>query len=551
MACAALIVAGTMASCTPDMDGWGADSAYDRLFSSTSLSVEPGDSWAEVTYATVNGAQQYQIQVMKCTNPETEVFNDSVADDAEGLISYTSTQTPDTIRGLLGETSYKLRIRSVAEGKKTSKWSYYASSTGKSYFTTDKEQIFNDVATSDRGETTIRLTWPAGATVDKIVCTQGETEAEYTLTEEEIAAGEKTFTDLTPATSYTFAIYSGTSKRGDVTVSTQAQAPDGDYKVYLTESETVIDNNYLNAIAEEAAADGKTNYAVTVVIPEGQTVSLVATSETGEDASVKIPDGMSLTVFGVGGTGVVKMPKALNIAGKHNTIKFQQLTLQGESDGSFINQSAEANVENIVIEDCTFKDFTKYVIRVQGSSALSATINKIQFKNTIVQNCGGSGNYGIVHADVAKGMGAVKNVEFDGCTFNNVNCGNTGIIVSKNNDMESISIQNCTFYNITTRYFCDGSKNAALTGGMNIKNCIMGKSSGDNDKMSGRWKSISMTSSDVFVLNDWAQQKLATDDKIARAIDLSSSDVFEDPANGDFTIKASDLKGYGDPRWNK
>lgn len=549
MACAALIVAGTMASCTPDMDGWGADSAYDRLFSSTSLSVEPGDSWAEVTYATVNGAQQYQIQVMKCTDPDKDVFNDSIAEDAEGLISYTTTQSPDTIRGLLGETSYKLRIRSVAEGKKTSKWSYYASSTGKSYFTTDKEQIFNDVATSDRGETTIRLTWPTGATVDKIVCTQGETVTEYTLTTDEIAAGEKTFTDLTPATSYTFAIYSGTSKRGDVTVSTLAQSPDGDYKKYLTASETVIDNNYLKAVAEEAAADGKTNYSVTIVIPEGQTVSLVATSEAGEDASVKIPDGMSLTVFGIGGTGVVKMPKALNIAGKHNTVKFQQLTLQGEGDGVFINQSEEANVENIVVEDCTFKDFTKYMIRVQGS-ALSATINKVQFKNTIVQDCG-SGNYGVVHADVAKGMGAVKNVEFDGCTFYNINCGTTGIIVTKNNDMESISIQNCTFYNITNRYFCDGNKTNSLTGGITLKNCIFGKSDGGNDKMSGRWASIPMTSSDAFILSDWAQQKLVSDDHIATKIELTSSDVFEDPDNGDFTVKASDLKGFGDPRWNK
>ncbi len=549
MACAALIVAGTMASCTPDMDGWGTDSAYDRLFSNTSLSVEPGDSWAEVTYAKVNGAQQYQIQIMKCTDPDTQVFNDSVAEDAAGLINYTTTQSPDTLRGLLGETSYKLRIRAVADGKNTSKWSYYASSTGKSYFTTDKEQIFNDVPTTDRGETTIRLTWPAGATVDKIVCTQGETVTEYTLTSEEIAAGEKTFTELTPATSYTFAIYSETTKRGDVTVSTQAEAPSGDYRKNLTEAETVIDNNMLKELAAEAEADGKTNYSVTLVIPEGQTVSLVATSEAGEAASVKIPDGMSLTVFGIGGTGVVKMPKALNIAGKHTTIKFQQLTLQGESDASFVNQSDEANVENLIIEDCTFKDFTNYAIRVQGS-AQSATINKIQFKNTIVQNCS-HGNYGLIHVDVNKGMGAVKNVEFDGCTFYNVNCGTTGVIVSKNNDMESITMQNCTFYGTTTRYFCDGNKTSSLTVGMTLKNCIFGKSSGNNDKMTSRWASIPATGTDVFVLSDWAQARLATDDKLATAISASSADVFEDPENGDFTIKFSDLKGYGDPRWNK
>ena len=549
MACAALIVAGTMASCTPDMDGWGTDSAFSRLFSSSSVSVTPGDSWAEVTFATVQNAQKYQIQLMKCTDPDTEAFNDSVAEDAAGLINMYTTQSPDTIRGLMGETKYKLRIRSIADGQNNSKWSYYSSTTGKSYFTTDKEQIFNDITTDDRGETAIHLSWTPGAEVDKITYTDATTgiTSEHAVTDAEKAAGSATIEGLTPATSYTFAIYNGTSKRGDLTASTMAQVPSGDYKIYLDNSVTTIDNDYLKEVAA-MAADGKTNYSVTLAIPEGQTVTLGAKNESGEDASVKIPDGMSLTLFGIGGTGKVVMPKALNIEGKHNTVKFQQLTVTGQTKcDALVNQEDATNVEELAIEDCTIDGFTSYLVQLKGSNCV---INKLTLKNTIVQNLckDASGNdtgNAMIYCNASGST--INNLEISACTFNRVHCGSgKPLVYARYNDMKSILIEKCTFYDISQQYLLDGNKTQKVTGGIVYNNNIFGKcTSAKVDGMTKRWVNTNISGSGNYYLSDWGQTKLEN----VTPFSAASSDVFTDPENGNFTITSDDLKGYGDPRW--
>ena len=223
------VVAGAITSCTDKMDNWDADPSFDRLFSVQSLDVTPAATSATVEYK-ANGASNFQIQY------STSEITDDMDANAEGTTTVESTSKTSTeITDLISETDYYLRIRAIAAGKTPSKWVYYTTSSGNKYFTTKGEQIMNDVADTDRTENSIRVTWEPGATVTHLLVHQvGDEEnandRQIDLDDAAKAAGEYTVTDLAASTAYVITIWNGLSKRGNVTASTSAEAPKGDYR---------------------------------------------------------------------------------------------------------------------------------------------------------------------------------------------------------------------------------------------------------------------------------------------------------------------------------
>lgn len=107
----ALAVGFGVASCADEND-WDVDGSHDRLFgvANDGLNVTEGDTWAEVEFSGFRGTEYYII----------EVSTDSLTDDigmgeSAGSIVFgedrSITTSPDTIRGLLGETKYYLRMK--------------------------------------------------------------------------------------------------------------------------------------------------------------------------------------------------------------------------------------------------------------------------------------------------------------------------------------------------------------------------------------------------------------------------------------------------------
>ena len=70
-----MLLAATLVSCTDKMD-WDIDPTLDRCFSATSLSVDPTDTEAEVTFDAgmmkANGAEKFEIQVTTATLEDDE-----------------------------------------------------------------------------------------------------------------------------------------------------------------------------------------------------------------------------------------------------------------------------------------------------------------------------------------------------------------------------------------------------------------------------------------------------------------------------------------------
>lgn len=103
---AAALMMGLMAlsSCTDGQD-WSVDSAFDRLFGTQDITVTPFDTKAAVAFGKTPNTTSYQVEVST-----DSLYLDDVSSTS---IVQTFTSSPDTIRGLMGETKYYLRMRSL------------------------------------------------------------------------------------------------------------------------------------------------------------------------------------------------------------------------------------------------------------------------------------------------------------------------------------------------------------------------------------------------------------------------------------------------------
>lgn len=130
-----LLGAVSFSSCA-DQNDWDVDSSFDRLFHTTSLSVSPDENSAEITFDKTPNTTSYQVEY------STEELNDEMElGTAANSQTATLTTTPATIDGLEAETTYYLRLRSMNDEGKTSKWVYLEDKS----FTTKAEQIISKV----------------------------------------------------------------------------------------------------------------------------------------------------------------------------------------------------------------------------------------------------------------------------------------------------------------------------------------------------------------------------------------------------------------------
>lgn len=141
-------------------------------------------------------------------------------------------EVPYTVTGLMGETWYSFRVKSVdANAAKESKWSTASVETG-------KEQIFKTVADEDIKAKQVTLRWPAGEAAATITLTPGD--IEYTVTDADIAAGAATITGLTPETEYTAVMKrSNGLTRGTITFTTAIDLAETD--ILVKEGESIVD----------------------------------------------------------------------------------------------------------------------------------------------------------------------------------------------------------------------------------------------------------------------------------------------------------------------
>lgn len=536
-------------SCT-DGNDWDVDGSLSRLFglNGDKITVETAETSATVTFSaftskTVPAPEYYVFEVSKDSLYEG-VENANIIKFGEDK---SLTSSPVVLSGLDGDSKYYMRVKAMSSTSNESKWVYYKDGSS---FKTKAEQIFNNVEATDLFEDHVNLSWTPGAEVTHITYANAndvENIQTINLTDEEKAAGKYTLSGLQPTSTYTITIYKNDVKRGQLQVTTPAAMPAANFKYSLASDVTVISQDLIDEIAEKAkaAASNETNYSATIGIPAGAKVALYGTNDSdGGKTNVTIPDGMSVTFFGLAGgeTPTITLDKNFDIAGSHAYIKFQNVKLEENGAGYFINQNKACTVSEFTLEDCEVSNVKTSFFRIQGKDA--KYIGKLTLKNSIFTNlCAG---YGFIHIDAGSGAGHLDNVEIDGCTFNSICVTGKVFIFSKKTNMQDITIKNSTFYNCNGngQYFVDFNTDSFGPNTFLIENCIFGKSADEATNKNIRSKTPA-TVANSFRTTDFFKVIKGVNDT-----EFSSTQLFTDPANGNFTIKAGTLKEKaGDPRW--
>lgn len=536
-------------SCT-DGNDWDVDGSLSRLFglNGDKITVETAETSATVTFSaftskTVPAPEYYVFEVSKDSLYEG-VENANIIKFGE---DNSLTSSPVVLSGLDGDSKYYMRVKAMSSTSNESKWVYYKDGSS---FKTKAEQIFNNVEATDLFEDHVNLSWTPGAEVTHITYANAndvENIQTINLTDEQKAAGKYTLSGLQPTSTYTITIYKNDVKRGQLQVTTPAAMPAANFKYSLASDVTVISQDLIDEIAEKAkaAAGNETNYSATIGIPAGAKVALYGTNDSdGGKTNVTIPDGMSVTFFGLAGgeTPTITLDKNFDIAGSHAYIKFQNVKLEENGAGYFINQNKACTVSEFTLEDCEVSNVKTSFFRIQGKDAKS--IGKLTLKNSIFTNlCAG---YGFIHIDAGSGAGHLDNVEIDGCTFNSICVTGKVFIFSKKTDMQDITIKNSTFYNCNGngQFFVDFNADTFGPNTFTIENCIFGKSADEATNKNIRSKTP------ATVVNSFRTTDFFKVIKGVNDTEFSSTQLFTDPANGNFTIKAGTLKEKaGDPRW--
>lgn len=526
----------SMTACT-DGNDWDTDGAFDRLFGvdGNNITVVAEETQATVSFSTIQGAEYYVIEFSTDT-----LYNEVEMGGPKAMVvglDGSIKKSPVVVTGLAGDTKYYMRMKSMSENKAESKWVYYRE--GKT-FRTKAEQIFNEIPAEDRSEDRIRLTWTPGADVTAISVRQNDELKDSILLADDVkAVGEYTVMNLAPSSTYIFTIYNGEAKRGQLTASTTAAMPVADFKYMLDEGVDVITTELLQEIAlmAQEAAESTVSYSATIGIPANTTIDIHGTSETdGSATSIKIPDGMSVTFFGLAGgdAPTINLSKSIGLDGSHAFIRFENVNITNGGCDYLINQSAGCTVGTLEFKDFKMTDMPRSLVRLQGSDP--KTIENLVIDNSIITN-EGSGGYALLYFNNA--AYTVKNIAINKSTFNTLT---HNFIQCPNATVEKIDISDCTFYNIIGggRYLIDAQGSSVTS---NINNTIFAKTNSETAK--GIRTDGAVNFSGSYMTSDFvlSSNKFTTD----LTFDGTAEDLFVDPANGDFTLKA--FINAGDPRW--
>ena len=587
-------------SCT-DGNDWGVDSTFDRLFSTkeSSFSVTAEAVSAVVEWESTKDTEYYIIEA------STDSLYDAVQMGAENSIVYgedgSITQSPYTITGLLGETTYYLRIKSMSKDKQ-SNWVYLSDYK----FTTDKEQILSEPSETEITDEAVSLTWEAGLEVTHITYTQEGTLVTYELTDEEKAAGKVTLMGLLAMTDYTFYIYNGDILRGEMEVTTgQSVMVESTVSNVAKNSATFswdtsvgrLTGYYFaegdaypqeanHSLTDEQIASGKieltglepnTTYTVAVMrdktvramqtfktemgIPSSYTQVTVASvtdwnnalsSYSGKLAIVlagdidisngtaQIPSGItSLLVWGGDDTSV-----------KSYTFKTKGISFAGNIDAvelynlNLISNSSTGNYifdMNGITANVTSLSVTSCDVSDARGVCRVRSSSSVMIENAQFSDCRfkGIGSYGLI---TQEGASVINNVVIKNSTYYPYSAGKY-LLQNKASNSIRMTIDSCTFYGFTYAIL----DNQAGGFEVNISNTIFG-GIGDKRKFAQEISSCIIEKCENVFLTSGNNFESTIGEQV---LEYSDEDLFNAPSAYDFTVKVADYKNFGDPYWNK
>ena len=550
------VLVGIFASCT-DGNDWENDSSYAKEFRPKFDNVEVIEGAPSLKCFFTSYGGEYELQASTKSFP---IKNGDEEVDEDDIVKMVAQGSPATITSLRPYTNYYLRLRAFSGGKAASNWINYASKDSvNKVVQTDGLHLLNPITDeADITSSSIRVTWQVveGYTPTALIAsyTNGDEEVVkiFTLDEAAVEAAEFTATDLQSSTKYSLKLAMGEASDytfiGQQSAKTTKAPPKTDYTYTFTGTDfnqAVMDEIETNAKA--VSGIDPENYTVAVVFPAGNVVNMIESN-----SSVVVPAGMSVYFFGNEGStkATIKLPKILNVKGKHTTISFENVNLIEPDAGNqsyVINQpdaASSCNISTLRFASCFISNFGRGLVRHRYGN-----IDNIEISDCIVT---GTNDYSLIQQEAA-GFGTI---EIDGSTFYNIS---TNLILDKtpSNDLESISITNSTFYNcfMTGKYWIDLKNKNTAKAEVVIDKVLVGHlnpvTSEDKCGKGIRAQASKVTVNNLYETNDvkWGGES----DYVKKGapgvtiLEWDSNGIFANPAGNDFTLKH--YLDAGDPRW--
>ena len=425
--------------------------------------------------------------------------------------------------------NYFARIKANgADGTADSKWIV------SSRFRILGEQLLQNIGPSDITATSVIIKWRIPNPVTHL--TLGATR--YDITPQEVIAGQKTITGLTPLTTYDVSLFAGTSLKGTRSFTTLTDLPTGPNVVNVGPNDDL------------AALIGAATSGTTFVLLQGTVYK--------SDVIVNIPNGVSLTIFGQAGPNKPVIAfNGLNLPASVGTLKFENLDFTGYLDNDptktkrnyIFNQSTANSTQEIIFDGCTLRNFVNTPMRLQSSNSIN--IANFKVNNCIVFDIGdnnANGTYAFINSNVTTGL--ITNISITNSTFYKLGY---GLILHNGGPSTSVIIENNTFDNVTgnARYFID--YNTRTVGTFTFKNNILGKTLSSANTARG----IRYTGTSLLVDNSYQTSDAIITSNVIPNISVyaqASTDLFTNPSAGNFLIKDGTFVGKsnaGDPRWRQ
>ncbi|WP_073347657.1 DUF5123 domain-containing protein [Bacteroides congonensis] len=581
-------------SCT-DGNDWEVIEA-NRLFGPTqsdfSLTADDEIAQIEITWKGVKDAQGYVLEIS--TEP---LSNDIALGEAAGSQIFGNDgekiSSPLTVKELLPETNYYARIKAIGSNKE-SYWVYAEKSVK-----TTKEQLL-EIPTEDAGDITkesIRVSWMEGCNVTALHISSNSASAPYEetfiLEEADKEACSFLFEGLSSLTEYTIELLNNDIIRGTIKVTTAqgemievtvdelthnsatfswveaadaytlipGESPTADgAEAFPTGSATTFTASNLNSSTtytfsaiKNGAIVGYVTFETEYKAPENAVqinsgidfenaitngsgdVALEIIGDIEVESSTKISENItSLTVFSRGETPARMKVEGigLNSGVKISKIEFYNLdcTYENTNNGYILNGDSQREIESLIIKKCNIHDI-RGVIRLQKSGA-NSIIGNITISDCILQRIG---SYGVVEINVSEATGHFSKITIEKSTINGL-----GARLMRFSVPGEIAINQCTFYGFTDKNATIDATSCTLS----VSNVLMGNVI---NTTTGYKANGSPQISNSYYTTDCSYTKSL----LGEQIELSSLELFTAPSNGDFTVKDTKYKAYGDPRWNK
>ena len=462
----------------------------------------------------------------KATEYVIEVFaDDSLTFAGSPAKTATVTATSVTLTGLVYDTDYSARVRSVTSGdaSRDSKWSPV-------YFHTSTQQYMNSFKEEDIADRSVIVSWDIDAigrdlTTLKAFDKDGKLAATKELSAEEVTAGKAVFGGLTPETQYTIRMYNGKKERGNRVVTTIAD---------LAGAILLHAGDDIAAIIKEADANA-------VLALYGGTYE-ISSEEEGKMGAAKIEK--NLTIKGIYPTKQPLIKGRFEIY-EGASLTLSQLVIDGidnaTGDQTINFKTADVDYGALNVQDVTIKNFVKGICYGNVNATIeSITFNnlrksyakKVTFSNSTISNS--AQNRDLIRYDDSSGNypGAAPVITVDKCTIYNVLNETKGKRLLYVRFVGNQITWTNTLVVQTQAVFTNQSKTDP--DGITYDNNYY----------------FNCTNADIFLATDEASDPKAYWNGDTKGKN-GSDPKFKDAANGDFTVGNEDISKnkIGDPRW--